>query len=274
MLATATETPEVTIGERNRRTTPPGGGPRLLRAGLAVGYHPRVNVATLAAWQRTQAVAWLTLGVVGLLTRPELGTALATTAAAALLSLLSLVLLLRAFRLADLCTSARVGLLAAALLWASRIGAVAWPVWAACVVAVVADLVDGAVARRRGPTAHGAVLDMEADQLATTQLAVLATVAWDVAPLVLVLPGFRLAYVLLGWLRGLPAHDPKPKAGDNRRARVICAGSMTLLLVTVAPSVPSGVRLACVAVAATALAYSFADDFVYLLRRRRAEPTP
>lgn len=233
-----------------------------------------MHPAALAAWQRLQALAWPAVGGAALLYHPSPATTLATTAALALTSHVSLVLLLRAHRLADLCTAARVGMLSAGLWWASHAGGVTWPIWGACVVAVLADLLDGAVARARGPTAHGAVLDMEADQLATLQLAVLAMVAWDVGPLALLLPGFRFAYVLLGWIRGLPAHDPKPKAGDNRRARAICAGSMTLILAALAPPLPGSARVACVAIAAIALAYSFADDFVYLLRRRRAQTSP
>lgn len=227
-------------------------------------------VLALQAWQRTQAIGWLGALLVSLVWLGPQTTAHAHAAVAlgAVVSYTALFGLLRAGRLADWCTLARVALLAGATWWADALGP--WPLFALCVLAIVADLLDGAIARRRGPTAHGAVLDMEADQLATLQLAMLA--ARDVGLFALALPAYRYGFVLLAWWRELPAHDPKPKAGDNRRARLICALCMALQLLALMPAVPLGVRQAGLVAAILALAYSYGDDVVYLLRRREAVP--
>lgn len=209
-------------------------------------------MAAVAVWVWPVAQEWLLIGVATL----------------ALASFALLFVLQRAGRLADWCTLARAALLAATLLLAGTGAASATLLFALCAVALAADLLDGKIARRTGPTEHGAVLDMEADQLATLQLAVLA-VATGVGAWALLLPAYRYAFVLLSWWRDLPAHDPKPKAGDNRRARLICAGTMVLQLLAVAPHVPLGIRQAGLAIAVAALAYSYGDDVVYLLRRQR-----
>lgn len=227
-----------------------------------------MNLAALKAWQRTQALGWLVALFASLTWLGPRATAQAHAAVAmgALASYLALFSLLRAGRLADWCTLARAVALSLTVFFADALGP--WPVLALCVGAIVADLIDGAVARRRGPTAHGAVLDMEADQLATLQLAMLA--ADDVGLFALALPAYRYGFVLLSWWRELPAHDPKPKAGDNRRARLICALCMALQLAALVPALPLGARRVGIAAAILALAYSYGDDVVYLLRRREA----
>jgi phosphatidylglycerophosphate synthase len=171
-------------------------------------------------------------------------------------------------RVADHVTLGRsVGLLTIAAVSCHR-GVVDWISWSLCLLFVCADLLDGYCARRFGGSAAGAVLDMESDQVATLLLAVLMHTVWDVGAWVLLLPGYRYAFVLLALAMRWPVHDPKPCAGDNRRAKYACAAMMGLSLVGIMPALPAAVRVGCAAAAVGLLTYSYGSDVVFLLRRR------
>jgi phosphatidylglycerophosphate synthase len=224
-------------------------------------------VAALQTWLRVQASVWLPALVV-------LGACGAAGLAAgwpqALLggiaaSFASLAWILRARSLADLVTIVRVaGLLVVIAAGADQLGI--W-VWAAAVAVVLLDLVDGVLARRFGGSPGGAVLDMEADQLTTLGLAVLV-LSIGGKPHVLLLPAMRPAFVLAAWWLRIPAHDPKPVNGDNRRGRRVCAAVMIALLVALCPATAPVVRDAVTAVAVLLLAWSFLGDARFLLAHR------
>jgi phosphatidylglycerophosphate synthase len=223
----------------------------------------------VSVWQRIQAIAWLAAGLY-VSTLPALPAAVSLAAGIGMLiSYVSLFALISACRPADWITLARAGLLALVLAASQPAGGLELLPWLACIGAVSADLLDGWVARRTGGSAAGAVLDMEADQAATLILAALAVIACGVGAWALLLPAFRYAFVLLSWLCAWPAHDPKPK-GDNDRARAICAATMVLQLIALGPSVPHALRVACLLTAIAALTISYADDVLFLRRRRAA----
>lgn len=170
---------------------------------------------------------------------------------------------------ADYVTGGRtiVALLATSFSFAS--GRLDLGLWSLLVLAAIADLVDGFVARRFGSSAGGAVLDMEADQASFVLYASLATY-FGIAPMVmLVLPALRYGYVLLMSVRGLPIHDPKPLDGDNRRARLVCAIAVVLQLAILAPFMEPGARAPMAWIALALLVPSYLSDVVALSRRAR-----
>ncbi|MFO1076363.1 MAG: CDP-alcohol phosphatidyltransferase family protein [Planctomycetota bacterium] len=220
----------------------------------------------MQAWLRIQALVWgpalIALAVAGWWIAPSwwFGTMG--------LSFAVLVVVLRAFRgPADAVTVTRLGGL---IVLATTIAAApSWWQWLGFVGFVALDLVDGWLARRYGATAEGAVLDMEADQFTVLALALCIARAGG-AGHVLLLPGIRYAFVLASALLGLPAHDPKPVAGDNRRGRRCCAIVMVALLLALMPGVPRIGGDVATAVAVLVLGWSFASDARYLLGRLRA----
>lgn len=226
-------------------------------------------VAALQVWLLVQALAWtpwlLATAWFGAAERPAWWAELQV--AAMVVSYAALVLLLRAGRrAADVVTIGRFAVLLLAVVLADRGSGAAW--WLA-VAAVLGDLVDGAVARRLGGSPQGAVLDMEADQLTVLALASMV-VAGGGGSHVLVLPGLRYLFVL--WMRAasVPAHDPKPKDGDNRRGRRVCAAVLVALLFALSPSVPRAAGDVATGIAVALLLWSFGDDAKFLLGRRSA----
>lgn len=223
-------------------------------------------VAALQAWLRIQALVWgpglIALAAAGWWAAPGLWFG------AMGLSFAALVGLLGAFRrLADAITIGRL----CALLWiaASIATSPTWLQWLGLVGCVLLDLCDGWIARRGTPTDRGAVLDMEADQLTVLALA-LCIVRTGGGSHVLLVPGVRYAFVLASALLGLPAHDPKPVNGDNRRGRRCCAIVMVALLSALVPGMPHAVADGATAIAVAVLCYSFASDARHLLGRLRA----
>ena len=112
------------------------------------------------------------------------------------------------------------------------------------------------------------MLDMETDQTTTLSLAFLLHMN-GVGPWVYPLPGFPYVYTLLLRGLGIRAADPKPCDGDNRRAKVICALMMILLLAGCAPFVTPVVANILAAVSVLLLTYSYSSDVRFLLMRRR-----
>jgi phosphatidylglycerophosphate synthase len=139
--------------------------------------------------------------------------------------------------------------------------------WGAAVAIAAADLLDGAVARRFGSSRHGALLDMETDQFVVLGFA-FAVVAGGGGGHVLVLPALRYGFVLAAWWLRLPANDPKPVRGDNRRGRRVCAAVVVGLLIALHPDVPRVVADTTTAVAVLLLAWSFTGDARFLLAHR------
>lgn len=225
-----------------------------------------MRVAALQVWLRVQAVVWLGAAALPVFaaTDPRWGAAWAVGMG---VSFAILVALLGAGRrAADVVTILRFGMLLAVL----SFGAAGWDAWTwtAAVVVVVLDLVDGAIARRFGGSAEGAILDMEADQFTVLGLAGLV-VAHGGGAHVLVLPAMRYVFVLAMWWAGAPAHDPKPVNGDNRRGRRICAAVMVALLFALLPGLPALPRDLATLAAVLLLGWSFTGDAKFLLAHRR-----
>ena len=225
-------------------------------------------VVALQVWLRAQSLLWLAC-LIAIASRVAVSAVVLAVSMG--VSQLALVAILRAWRtLADAVTLTRfAGLLAVVLCCDTphRFG-----LWCGAVAVVLLDLVDGAVARWRGGSPEGAVLDMETDQFTVLALSVLV-VSDGGGVHVLALPALRYVFVLAMWLLGLPAHDPKPVRGDNRRGRRCCAIVMTLLLAALWPGLAGGLRDAATGVAVLVLAWSFASDARFLVgtwRARRA----
>lgn len=232
---------------------------------------PAVPSNTLAIWSRLQSLAWVpALGWCALAS--DAGGSHGYVAAGLLLSMVSLTAVLRAPKtLADLVTLSRALLLVAAVAMSAGLGL--WWTWALLAVAASFDLVDGAVARRFGATDAGAVLDMETDQLLVLALSWLVVLGGG-SPHVLLLPMMRYAFVLAAWWASLPANDPKPVDGDNRRGRIICAAVVVGLLLALVPGMPRWGVDVLTGVAALLLIWSFAGDWAFLFARRRWEVRP
>jgi phosphatidylglycerophosphate synthase len=143
-----------------------------------------------------------------------------------------------------------------------------WTFWCLAVLVSLLDLVDGALARRLGATSGGAVLDMETDQLTVATFALLL-VASGGAPHVLLLPLMRPLFVLVAWRYALPATDPKPVNGDNRRGKFICAAVMIALLLGLMPGVNTWLRDVVTGFAVLLLLWSFSRDWQFLLQRQQ-----
>ncbi len=222
-------------------------------------------VSVLQLWLRVQAVLWGAWCVVAAIeasfARPS-WIALAMGASYAVL-----VGILRAGRrVADIATILRFVLLLVALAAGQAAPELRW--WAVFLVAVCLDLVDGALARRFGGSAEGAILDMESDQFTVLALS-MVVVAQGGAPHVLVLPGLRYVFVLAMWWLSVPAHEPKPVNGDNRRGRRVCAAVMIALLAATCPGVPPLLRDGATLAASGLLAWSFSGDARHLVAHRR-----
>lgn len=226
--------------------------------------------STLTTWTRLQASAWIpALAWLAWTARAE--DARAPIAVAAGLSVLSLAIILRAPRtLADVVTLTRAAVVVGAVASPWWIGDQPWVTWSLLAGASAFDLVDGALARMRGATEHGAALDMEADQLSVLAMAVMVVCAGGSA-LALALPSLRYAYVLAAWPARIPSSDPKPRDGDNRRAKYVCAAVVVVLLLALLPLTPLFFVEVMMVAAVGLLSWSFAGDWVFLLRRRGAE---
>ena len=223
-------------------------------------------VTALNAWLRTQSLAWLLVCIWLLASTPPSGPNGLLLASGLVVSFALLVGLLRAGRrIADLATIARLVALAILVATAGPTATLGW--WCGAVAVVCADLLDGALARRFGGSEAGAVLDMEADQLVVFGLT--ATLVQQGGGVhVLALPAMRWAFVLASWWLGIPAHEPKPVEGDNRRGRLVCAAVMVALLLALAPGVPRMAGDVATAVAVLLLGWSFSGDARHLLARR------
>ncbi len=219
---------------------------------------------TYRSWLLVEAATGLLL--VSLLTVLPRGSSVLVVSVWSAISFLSLVWLGGGLRTrADAVTAVRVMLLLG-WMWAAR---PSWPWSIVLALVLFLDLVDGWLARRSGSSEEGAVYDMEADQLGVLVLAYAAH-ARGLPAWVLLLPALKYAGILVSTFFGLPVHDPKPKAGDNRRGRFVCGFVFVALWIGVSPLSEVGFKTALAAAALSLLVLSFADDFRFLLRHRRA----
>lgn len=132
------------------------------------------------------------------------------------------------------------------------------------ILAAAGDLLDGLIARRFGGGRHGAVVDMEADQLFVFALALTAIVANGYPAWLLVFPGLKYAFTVVQFLLRVHVGSPRPVRSGNQRARWIYLWVVLLLLGTTVPGLPGFWHLSLIALAALALAASFASDIIHL----------
>lgn len=226
-----------------------------------------VSVAAMQTWLRVQSLLWLPILIWLAASSDAPAPPAAWLAAAIVVSFAALVVLLRGLRtVADFAT---IGRIAALVAWVALVRVPADPLgWTLAAAITAADLADGALARRLGGTPEGAVLDMEADQFTVLGLSVLL-VAGGGGAHALLLPAMRYVFVLAAWWLRVPAHEPKPVAGDNRRGRTVCACVFVALLVALLPGVPPRLADLTTGVAVVLLAWSFAGDARFLWSRRR-----
>ncbi len=236
-----------------------------------------MSPSRLNRWLLVQALFWtLALLGVGWIAGPSPATGWILAAAQAVIWV-SFAVLWRLVgtgtRVADYATLARLLLLGSIVALIAWQGRVTWWLWAGLLLAVLGDLVDGWCARAFGGSDAGALLDMEADQFATLNLALVATLVSGAGLWTLLLPGLRYAFILAMRAAGERADDPKPQDGDNRQARLICAVVMSLLLICNLPTLATPLRWAASGLAVLLLSYSFSSDARFLLRKRRRLPT-
>jgi phosphatidylglycerophosphate synthase len=224
---------------------------------------------SLQVWLRIQALVWLwvllLLGMADAVADSPNWHAL--IGFGSVLSLASLVSVLHFWpNAADLVTLGRSAAIFALVAFAPR--PLQWTGWVIAALACLADLLDGKIARASDPTDHGAHLDMECDQLVVFGLAVLVVTGGGGSH-VLLLPAMRWLFVLAAWYWKIPAHEPKPVDGDNRRGRLICAAVVMLLLLALIPRLLPFVGNLATFVAVMLLGWSFREDMNYLLENRR-----
>ena len=179
-------------------------------------------------------------------------------------------------RPADWVTAGRLVLVAGATAWAgldpsSSGGGEIDAIFGLLLVGTLADLVDGMLARRYGPTEQGALLDMESDQIGSVGLTAVACASFGVPVWLWLVPLAHPAWVLVAaFARTGQAVEAKPCDGDNRRGR-ICGGlSIALLVASCAPFLSEHQRLGCAVAAVLVIAFSYAADLLFLSRRRRS----
>jgi phosphatidylglycerophosphate synthase len=139
---------------------------------------------------------------------------------------------------------------------------------ALALTAVVADGLDGWLARARGPsTAFGARFDMESDALLLLALSVLAFGLGKAGPWVILIGAMRYLFIAAGQVwRWLEA----PLAPSYRR-KAVCVLQGAALTALALPVVTGHMASAVAAIALAALTWSFAVDTRRLHRRKRAE---
>jgi phosphatidylglycerophosphate synthase len=223
-------------------------------------------------YTRTAHVAWLTFtSVTGicLLVLAWLKTpwVIGVILAWALVVYLALALLITdRFYLADWISASRVVLATAALVVGHFLDYAVLQILLFA-LAIAADVLDGYVARKQGETQHGAILDMEADQLLVLMLAVVVSSHSILGGLVLLMPALKYLFTLLNQLLKLPLGEPRPVEGDNRRAKFVYVLVLAALFSGLPGLAMPQLSLVCLALALPALAFSFVAD---LRHQRRA----
>ncbi|WP_421842891.1 CDP-alcohol phosphatidyltransferase family protein [Marinobacter algicola] len=141
-----------------------------------------------------------------------------------------------------------------------------WLYGSLCLLALILDGVDGAVARAtRSTTAFGARFDMELDALFILGLCVAVLAQNKAGPWVLALGLMRYAFVAAGrWFRFMD--QPLP---DSFRRKTVCVWQIVTLMVAILPITPTGFASATLAIALLLLSYSFFTDLRWLYQTGR-----
>lgn len=136
-----------------------------------------------------------------------------------------------------------------------------WKV-ALAVAIIVLDGVDGAIARRRGPTEHGAVFDMEGDAFLIVTMCGIAHLYLGVSALVFIIAAMRPLYVLMLAILRLFTEPPSPNHAGSLRGRLIHVGLVIVLVVDLAPMFPLDVKNGGTVVAVALVCYSYVADIL------------
>ncbi|TVQ37568.1 MAG: hypothetical protein EA384_11930 [Spirochaetaceae bacterium] len=145
-----------------------------------------------------------------------------------------------------------------------------WVLFGLLVLAETSDLLDGHLARRRGPTQFGAVWDMENDVVFTFALSFLAHVWFGVPAWILAIGLFRYVYFLLFRFPGDPACCPP---GYKQFAKWVCAIVVIALIAMSTPVLPDQLRAYVGGIALVLQATSFGWDLsLHLLAAKTSSP--
>ena len=139
------------------------------------------------------------------------------------------------------------------------------PTWGRVVLAIliiVLDGVNGALARRDGPTERGAVFDMESDAFFITTMCGVAHVFLGVNALVLVIAAMRPIYVVTLALLRLFARPPSPNHAGTLRGRLVHVALVVALIADLSPLLSGGAKDVVTVAAAALILYSYGADVV------------
>lgn len=142
----------------------------------------------------------------------------------------------------------------------------AWAVPVGALLAMILDGIDGWLARRgRLASAFGARFDMEADALLVMGLTLAVLARGRAGPWVLIAGALRYIF-LLGAMVWAPLAAPLP---PSFRRKALCVAIGVALVVGLIPAVPAATAGLLAGAGVLAVAYSFAVDTVWLIRRAR-----
>lgn len=141
-----------------------------------------------------------------------------------------------------------------------------WLYGSLCLLALILDGVDGAVARAtRSVSAFGARFDMELDALFILGLCVAVLAQEKAGPWVLALGLMRYAFVAAGY-RFRFMDRPLP---ESFRRKTVCVWQVVTLMIAILPITPTGFATATLAIALVLLCYSFFTDLRWLYQTGR-----
>lgn len=141
-----------------------------------------------------------------------------------------------------------------------------WKVGVAILI-IVLDGVDGALARRHGPTERGAVFDMESDALYVITLCGVAHLSLGCGRWIFIAGLLRPLYVCLWAVLLLFVEPPSPnRKGGSQRGRLTFLVLIISLITNLAPIIPFAVKQVFSAMTVALLCISFAIDTVATLR--------
>lgn len=141
-----------------------------------------------------------------------------------------------------------------------------WKVGVAILV-IVLDGVDGALARRYGPTERGAVFDMESDSFYVITMCGVAHLYLGLGAWIYVAGLLRPLYVCMWAVLLLFVKPPSPnRKGGSQRGRIVFLVLIIGLITNLAPVIPFVVKQAVSALVVALLTYSFSIDIVATLR--------
>lgn len=167
---------------------------------------------------------------------------------------------------ATLVRAALVILLASLAPFTPELGNWIWLYGSLCLLALILDGVDGAVARAtRSTTAFGARFDLELDALFILGLCVAVLAQEKAGPWVLALGLMRYAFVAAGhYLHFL--ERPLP---DSFRRKTVCVWQIVTLMIAILPVTSTSFATTTLAIALALLCYSFFTDLRWLYQTGR-----